>query len=341
MKNIYRWFTPFLVGLLIIGVVWFLTDPETYVYFPRRGGIVLKLYTIIAVVVATYCMHVIFMIAILYFTDKKNETKIGIEYTLILLFTILWNTLSYLFITYFINYERFEMAGWIRTSALSVFISFIYYMILRNKQVSDEYNRQTLQLEKTKSIQLETELKYLRAQYHPHFLFNALNTVYFQIDEHNSSAKDTVELLSGLLRYQLYNIEEKVDISEEIDFIKSYTQFQQLRMTNRLTISAYYDNALDKQKIYPLIYQPFLENAFKYVGGEYWINLEMKLIDNQIVFRLENSLPENWKETKKSDSGIGIENIKRRLALLYPNRHLLSIKQDEKAFIVELIITPE
>jgi len=103
-------------------------------------------------------------------------------------------------------------------------------------------------------------------------------------------------------------------------------------------MTTYFDKALDKQKIYPLIYQPFLENAFKYVGGEYRINLEMKLVNEQILFHLENSLPEQFQETKKSSSGIGIENIKRRMALLYPNRHQLNIKQDKKSFIVELFI---
>ena len=229
--------------------------------------------------------------------------------------------------------------GCIVGNIVSVPILTLYFTALSREKIESEYNNLTLQLEKTKSNQLETELKYLRAQYHPHFLFNALNTVYFQIDDQNKSAKNTVELLSELLRYQLYNMEKAVDIAEEINFMKSYIHFQQLRMTNRLAINTYYDEALDKQKVYPLIYQPFLENAFKYVGGEYKINMKMKLLDNQIIFHLENSLPEEIQQTKKSSSGIGIDNIKRRLALLYPDRYSLNIRQDEKTFIVELIIT--
>jgi len=135
-------------------------------------------------------------------------------------------------------------------------------------------------------------------------------------------------------------MEEKVDISKEINFIKTYIQFQQLRMTKRLVMNTYYDAALDKQKIYPLIYQPFLENAFKYVGGEYWINLQIILYERQIIFSLENSLPEQIPQPEKSAPGIGIENTKRRLALLYPDRHQLNIRREEKSFIVELIITP-
>jgi len=217
----------------------------------------------------------------------------------------------------------------------------LYYTVINRENIEDEYREQASQMEKNKNNQLETELKYLRAQYHPHFLFNALNTVYFQIDNQNTSAKNTLELLSELLRYQLYNMEEKVAVSKEINFIKTYIQFQQLRITKRLVMNTYFDNPLNNQKIYPLIYQPFLENAFKYVGGEYQIRLEMKLIDEQILFHSENSLPEQMPEDKKSASGIGIENIKRRLALLYPDRHQLNIKQEEKSFIVELIINPD
>ena len=102
-----------------------------------------------------------------------------------------------------------------------------------------------------------------------------------------------------------------------------------------------YDNVLDKQKIYPLIYLPFLENAFKYVGGEYWINMQIVLKDEKIIFTVENSLPDKTEHTKRSTAGFGIENTKRRLALLYPDRFQLNIKQKEKSFIVELIITPD
>ena len=133
-------------------------------------------------------------------------------------------------------------------------------------------------------------------------------------------------------------MEKKVEISEEINFIKSYIQFQQLRMTKRLAMTAYFDEALNKQQIYPLIYQSFLENAFKYVGGEYRINIQMLLNEGQLVFFIENSLPEKIKYTENANTGIGIENIKRRLALLYPDRHSLKIRQDEKSYIVELIL---
>jgi sensor histidine kinase YesM len=266
--------------------------------------------------------------------DTVKEYAIVISYLLIFI-----NLYLYLFQKTRLVYLGHPVTDFIIANVVNVPILTLYYVAIKMEKIATEYSEQLLQLEQMKVEKLETELKYLRAQYHPHFLFNALNTIYFRIDEQNVDAKNTVELLSGLLRYQLYNIEEKVYIFEEINFIKSYIQFQQLRTTKRLVINALFDDALNEQKIYPLIYQPFLESAFKYVGGDYRINLEMKFLDEQIIFYLGNSLPGQLQQTKKSNSGIGIENSRRRLALLYPDRHSLNIEQNEKSFSIELNIT--
>jgi sensor histidine kinase YesM len=298
-----------------------------------------RLSTLIVTIACYYLYHFVAGKIITYFA-KENKGKVPVkEYLFVLFVSVFFVTLG-TWLGALMPHET--EPTWIvltRNYGLIIPVSIVYYTIMRNYRIAEEYNRQTLQLEKTRSNQFETELKYLRAQYHPHFLFNALNTVYFQIDSQNTNAKNTVELLSELLRYQLYNMEKEVDVSEEINFIKRYIQFQQLRMTNRLAMNVSFDKQLDKQKIYPLIYQPFLENAFKYVGGEYRINLEMKFLNEQIIFQLENSLPEQMQQAKKSNSGIGIENARPRLALLYPDRHQLNIKQDEKSFMVELIIS--
>ena len=338
-KNLYQWLSPPLAGLLMLGFVWFVADPESNMYYPRSQED--RLYTIATVFIFSYILFILFhVIALRYFFNKRKRINAGVEYAIIFISIIPVIASLSLYVTFFINHKSFSLPELIRNCGLVTPIAFIHYLASRNIRANEEYNRQRLQLEKTKSNQLETELKYLRAQYHPHFLFNALNTVYFQINDSNTDAKNTVELLSELLRYQLY-IEEKVHISEEINFIKSYIRFQQLRMTKSLIMNIYFDNALGKQKIFPLIFQPFLENAFKYVGGEFQINLEMKLQDKQIIFQIENSLHEPVQATKEPNTGIGIENAKRRLALLYIDRHRLNMEQREKSFFVELIISSD
>jgi len=349
MKKYYRWIVPPIVAILTTVSGWevgSLFGPEAHFWDESKSHFFVgmdftnRLKTLLMAIPFYYIYHFVSEMIVRYFSRKNKKKIIRKEYLVVVLHCIFGVTVASS-LGALLTHNNVPVPYWtntIRNAGLIVPVLFLYYVIMRNSQITEELNRQTLQLEKTRSNQLETELKYLRAQYHPHFLFNALNTIYFRIDEQNVEAKSTVELLSGLLRYQLYNIEEKVDISEEINFIKSYIRFQQLRMTNRLAMTTYYDEALHKQKIYPLIYQPFLENAFKYVGGEYWINMQMVLYEGEIIFSLENSLPEKMQSTKKVNAGIGIENIKRRLALLYPDRHQLKIMQDEKSFVVELIL---
>ena len=349
-KSLYRWIAPPTVAILTTVIDWdigSLFGPERHFWeanshFLDNGATLVSRLAILLMAIPWYYLyHFVAGRLVRRFAAKSKNKITAKEFLFIVLHSFFAVTVGAAIGAIFVSSTTPVWTNIIRNYGLLVPVLFIYYIIMRNRQITEELNRQSLQLEKVRSNQLETELKYLRAQYHPHFLFNALNTVYFQIDEQNTNARNTVELLSELLRYQLYNMEKEVEISEEINFIKSYIRFQQLRMTKRLAMTAYFDEALDKQKIYPLIYQPFLENAFKYVGGKYWINMQLILYEGKIIFALENSLPEDVQQTKKNNSGIGIENIKRRLALLYPERHDLSIKQDEKSFIVELIIKPD
>ena len=181
------------------------------------------------------------------------------------------------------------------------------------------------------------ELKFLKSQYHPHFLFNALNTIYFQTEASNTQARTSIELLSELLRYQLYDIQKTVTLKQEMNYTQAYIRFQQMRMSERLRLTQFYDEGMDNQEIHPLLFQPLIENAFKYVGGEYWINFRFELNGNELTFRVENSL--NWKsKPTNTKQGIGIENLKRRLNLLYPARYQLTITPADDVFTAELKI---
>ena len=351
MKKLNRWTAPLIVAVLTTVISWEVGSLfgngkhiwENNSHFIDNGAetsthLSSRLAVLIMAIPYYYIYHFFAEKMVKYFARKSKE-KISVKEVLLVIFNAFFAVTVGTMLSSFLTDN--DVPIWtttIRNYGLLVPILFIYYIVMRNSQISEELHRQTQQIEKIKNNQLETELKYLRAQYHPHFLFNALNTIYFRIDEQNIEAKNTVELLSELLRYQLYNMEKEVNISEEINFINRYIQFQQLRMSKRLIMNVSIDNTLNEQKIYPLIYQPFLENAFKYVGGEYWINLEMKWLNKQIIFHLENSLPEKMPPAKKSGAGIGIENIKRRLALLYSDKYCLNIEQKEKSFLVELNI---
>jgi LytS/YehU family sensor histidine kinase len=195
-----------------------------------------------------------------------------------------------------------------------------------------------VQLEKVTNEHLETELKFLKAQYHPHFLFNALNTIYFQMDEDKEGAKRSIEKFSELLRYQLYDQQLQVPVMQEIEYLQSFIELQKTRSTDKLRLKVNFDNELKEQLVYPLLFLPLVENAFKFVGGNYDMLVEAKVADGHIEFRVENSVPVipliNQHENKAG--GIGLENLRRRLNLLYPGRHTLTLENGGNNFKAEL-----
>ncbi|HEU4551522.1 MAG TPA: histidine kinase [Chitinophaga sp.] len=213
----------------------------------------------------------------------------------------------------------------------------LYYALIRGNASMRKSYEQQLQIEKISNQQLQTELRFLKAQYHPHFLFNALNTVYFQMDEDVSRAKQTIEELSELLRYQLYDQQQQVSIRQELQYLQSYIRLQKSRMNDHLDLRVAFDNALNGQQVYPLLLLPLVENAFKYTGGAYWISISARLEDGQLQFCVSNAKPDIIPE-RKDRSGIGLENLRRRLALLYPNRHALNITDNGQSFTAQLNI---
>jgi len=276
-----------------------------------------------------------------YFINKSKDKRRTSwkEYTLIFLTNFIVLNIEYSIMVFFIIKEGLKWKELILNYVVVSALLLLFYMIIRNRFLLKNLFEQSLQLERVKVDQLDTELKFLKSQYHPHFLFNALNTIYFQVDEKNKEAKQSIEQLSDLLRYQLYDIEQEVTLEQEINYLRSYIAFQQLRMTERLVLDLYFDPGLKEQKIHPLLFQPLIENAFKYVRGDYTIQLEMKLNGNQIQFEIKNSISPSQNKNTKKEKGIGIENLKRRLGLLYPDKHNLEIKQTESMFVVKLTIS--
>ncbi|WP_143304509.1 sensor histidine kinase [Chitinophaga vietnamensis] len=212
----------------------------------------------------------------------------------------------------------------------------LYYAVRRASDSLKKNYEQQLLLEKISKDQLQTELRFLKAQFHPHFLFNALNTVYFQMDEDVSAAKHTVEKLSELLRYQLYDQQQTVPVGHELQYLQSFIELQQSRMNRHLDLRVDFDPQLNKQNVYPLLLLPLVENAFKYAGGNYWINIAARLEDGGLAFHVSNAIPAVIPARKQG--GIGLENLRRRLALLYPGKHELHTGTNGDQYTADLKI---
>lgn len=207
----------------------------------------------------------------------------------------------------------------------------IYYGITRSRSWLKAYVSHKVLLEKITNEHLETELKFLKAQYHPHFLFNALNTIYFQMDEDLPGAKRSIEKFSELLRYQLYDQQQQVPVILEIGYLQSFIELQKIRSTDKLQLQVIFDSQLNAQLVYPLLFLPLVENAFKFIGGDYQMLVDARIEDAYIRFSVKNSVP-STKHHETKTGGIGLENLQRRLNLLYPGRHSLKLEQENNQF---------
>lgn len=222
---------------------------------------------------------------------------------------------------------------------LSLFL-LLHYAIVRGNSLVRALIEQRLLVEKIRNDQLQTELKFLKAQYHPHFLFNALNTIYFQMDEDVSAAKRSVEKFSELLRYQLYDQQQTVPVSQEIRYLQNFIQLQQTRTSEKLRLDTWFDERLDGQRVYPLLFLPLVENAFKYVGGDYRLQIRAGISDDArtIEFHVVNGVPAVVPAQHVAGNGIGLENLKRRLQLLYPGKHSLTTEKKNGSFTAALTV---
>lgn len=216
----------------------------------------------------------------------------------------------------------------------------VYYGIARSSTYMKAYVYNKVQLEKVTNDHLQTELKFLKSQYHPHFLFNALNTIYFQMDEDLPGAKNSIEKFSELLRYQLYDQQQQVPVKSEMEYLQSFIDLQKIRSSEKLKMDVKLDPHLHGQLVYPLLFLPLVENAFKFIGGNYQLNISATVAGKEIVFSVENSVPE-FETPATRKGGIGLENLKRRLDLLYPGKHSFVTKKEHDIFTAELTLQYE
>ncbi|MBX2895237.1 MAG: histidine kinase [Cyclobacteriaceae bacterium] len=200
-----------------------------------------------------------------------------------------------------------------------------------------------LQREKMRLIEMEklsTELEYLRAQVNPHFLFNSINTIYFQIDKQNTTARETLEKFSEMLRYQLYECtNETIAIEKEVLYLHNYIALQKLRLSDRYVVELATDVALKGLFIPPLMLIPFIENMFKHVSHftdkPNTISIALKKEENGLLLITENTTDSS---IKNESGGIGLKNVIRRLDLLYGEHYKLEIKSEDERFRVTLQI---
>ncbi|NRF40231.1 sensor histidine kinase [Pedobacter foliorum] len=190
---------------------------------------------------------------------------------------------------------------------------------------------------------LKIELNQLKSQVHPHFFFNTINNLYSLSVQNSPKTPLMINDLSGIMRYMLYDTSrEKVPLRQEVDFIKSYISLENLRHTQTDIISFETQGNIDQVEIEPLLFLPLIENTFKHTVhqdiSDKWVKLVLTVDDDELIFQASNPKLQEDRSFKRTQSGIGLVNVRKRLNLLYPDSHELLIYDENDTFTVNITI---
>ena len=202
--------------------------------------------------------------------------------------------------------------------------------------------RQELKMLEINNKRMQTELESLKYQINPHFLMNTLNNIQALVDIDPAKANTTIQRLSKMMRYVLYeNAGHMALLNNEIDFMRNYMALMRIRYPERVEISLECENIPEGVKVPPLLFITYVENAFKH-GVSYrcvsYVRVSFGFGEGKVAFRCENTIAEKRDLACRdvSEGGIGLENVKRRLDLIYGREYSLKIQEKEGVFVVEL-----
>lgn len=272
---------------------------------------------------------------------KKKYLQFFILFTAsLVLFYLIRTGLNYILVTENIwpeaqgNQEPFTMIH-----IVELIIGAIYVIALVSAiKLTYDWVNEKRKNDDLKKIQLETELNFLKTQIQPHFFFNTLNNLYALVIKKSPNAPNVVMKLSEIMQYVLYEVKEpKISLMKSINYLYSYLELEKLRYGDRVKSEISIDGDIDDVEIPPLLFLPFIENCFKHGTHhqeEIKVSIDFVVKDNFLYFTVEN----NFSKPKDTETkhGIGIENVRRRLELLYGNKFSLKTKSKLNSYIVNL-----
>jgi two-component system, LytTR family, sensor kinase len=296
------------------------------------------LYTPIIFAATMFTIYV--LIKRFYLAGKKGKFWAGLIISM-LVFGVIRRTMNYYLIypqtwrdmqsLFFIPKIIFEIVGTYLMVALNVMI---YFM-----QAWYEQQRITQTLQKDKA---EAQLELLKSQVQPHFIFNTLNNIYSLSTQNNPNTSNLIYRLSSLLSYTLYDSRKTIiPLEQEVEYISNYIELEKIRYGDRLDIAVNVLNDTKHIGISPFLLLPLIENCFKHgVSNEIdtcWIRVDILSNDGWLIIKVENSKPSNGK-CNGTRNGIGLENVKRRLEILYPDRYEFKCINEDQTFLAVLKI---
>ena len=333
-KHILIWGIAWLLLILFLTEGW--EDPLRLLY--RGLPVIVSLLTLITI-------NLVYLLPELYF--KK---KLGLYFLIscFLFIGIIWLLNNDLLIfskwaeRYNVPERLFQQSSnaqpvtWLRFF-IPLLISFVGSTLIELTHFANKKEKAAISIEKEK---LDTEIKFLKSQINPHFLFNVLNNIYTLTVIKSDKAPDNLMRLSEMLRYMLYDSNNgKVPLQKEIDYLENYISLASLKDSRGLNVKVDLDKSRAGLKVAPLLFIPFVENAFKHSKIEDlkngFINISLKTNKEHLEFSIENSIPDVVFK-KDTLGGIGLTNTKQRLELLYPNKHELKISENGNVYSVYL-----
>lgn len=279
-----------------------------------------------------------------YLTRKKFLTY-GI---LLILFAIIVTPLKLIvFYFKFSNMPNLQ-ADLIEDENLHFLFTFLIVGASTIVKIIKDWAKHLREMQELETQTMQSELRFLKSQINPHFLFNTLNNLYALTLKKSDQAPEIVIKLSEMMRYMLYECNEKrVPLSKEVNYIRNYLDLEQLRQGKNVEINFEVEGQVSDQEIAPLMFIPFLENSFKHGLSNHittgFVNIKLSVQEHCVDFYIENSKPQTppVRDPNRRSGGIGLVNIHRRLNLLYPERYDLNIEDKPNAYAVHLKIDLE
>ncbi len=303
-----------------------------------------------------------------YWFAFSNHLIRGFFYAIVVYFNLLYLIPNYLSRTKFLNYCLLLIASVILITPLSIFVQYLrfynlpeYQQLLIKTQpaqfmltfiiagtstifniISEWLRGQRVRTELQKQT-MKSELRFLKSQINPHFLFNTLNNLYALTLKKSDKAPDIVLKLSEMMRYMLYECNERrVPLRKEVNYLRNYLDLERLRQGPNVEIRFSVEGQVLNQEVSPLIFIPFVENSFKHGLSNQlttgFVHIDLVVEPREIYFRIENTKPSMPIRRNHRSGGIGLQNVKRRLELLYPNHYNLDIQDQPDLYTVNLNI---
>lgn len=275
---------------------------------------------------------------------KGKKTTFWILFAIsVLFFTLLRRSFNYYY-TYPVYWPQglesmpFLFPPKLLIEAVNIYLIAALYAMFYFLKAWYEQQRTTQQLQKDKA---EAQLELLKSQVQPHFIFNTLNNIYSYSLQNNQKTSELIYRLSSLLSYMLYDSRQTtIPLRKEVEYISNYIELEKIRYGNRLDVSLNVFDEVGSFKIAPLLLLPLIENSFKHGVSsnvkDCWLRVDISLNDDWLSVKIENSYDNHKSEMPQLKNGIGLENVKKRLEILYQNKYEFKTIKEEDSYLTIL-----